>query len=202
MGCAQFGQLVELHGLSENKKRLDAAFVKIETDLLLVDRLLSCCIDGVVFVIKINEVSCSCEDFLLAALNGDDLSSDSGCSDRRTWFDDDSVVAFWESSSGVGNSGEVSVNGGVETPKADNGGDNSAVSPVSRSAKVAPIMVEGHAQHDSVGPEDSFIVSPIIPNAVGLGAIDGLGLRAEEEAIGLGDVDNGPVSKGVGGLIF
>lgn len=56
IGCSSFGSLIGLHAMTEKKLRLDEAFVKVNTGLNTIDRIISCNIDGVTFKIRVEEL--------------------------------------------------------------------------------------------------------------------------------------------------
>lgn len=56
--CEAFGSFVCLHGVTEEKLKLDEAFVRISTGLETIDRILKCNINGVDFCFRVEEFSC------------------------------------------------------------------------------------------------------------------------------------------------
>lgn len=58
LGSASFGKVMEVHEVTQKKKRLDEAYVNILTSLHSIDRVIQCMIDGGRYEIHIEEVRC------------------------------------------------------------------------------------------------------------------------------------------------
>lgn len=56
MTCASLGRSVGVHGVTDQKLRLDETYVEISTGLPHVDRTLNCEIDGPSFTVRVEEV--------------------------------------------------------------------------------------------------------------------------------------------------
>lgn len=112
LGCSKFGSLVEIHQVTEEKSRLDEAYVQISTGLTTIDKLWNCNIGGNKFQIKIEEIRCLVKELELH-LSGDTCSeTTSETSESVGRKDDESVVAMLESSLEKRIAGDSSVIGG------------------------------------------------------------------------------------------
>lgn len=55
-GCASIGRMIAMHGVTEKKLRLDAAFFQIRSGMAQVDKVFNFLIDGMNFAVRVEEV--------------------------------------------------------------------------------------------------------------------------------------------------
>lgn len=56
LGSSRVDKMVDLHEVTKGKKMLDVAYVKIRTGIHLIDRILSCRIDGKRYRLRLEEI--------------------------------------------------------------------------------------------------------------------------------------------------
>lgn len=164
-GCQSFGRMGEIHELTEKKTRLEAAFVKVETDCPLVNWLLNGTVDGERFSIRIDELPPSLEAIKFGSDYAVDLSSNSDLSEWESWPDGDSVAARLVSGRESAGFNERSVNEGSELSIPDTY-DEKAVGSLSLRNHLASVdFTKASCSSVSVGPEENSNGNSNIPSA-------------------------------------
>lgn len=150
LGCARLGKMIELHASTIHKRRLDKALVKISTSLASVDRIFKCIIDGELFQIKVEVVSCMENELSLHTLEETESKLESLYD--GDWSESESVLAVMEGRSAAKEEGVNSVIGGGGTSLFMKGG-RAADGDASRTSITTNLYAMGSSLTRREGPE-------------------------------------------------